>query len=143
MTYRQRCRRSATDRGHISSHSQETGSIGLRGYQERGGECASLSLPSLTRMARILCANIGSPFARGGGEGGVVQLRRGCLRGLRPVQRPDGVAGEVLVDDHASDAHHGGAAVVALSVQLEILDRGVGVAHPWEPVADCVSGLLV
>ena len=34
--------------------------------------------------------------------------------------------------DHADDAEHGGAAVVALSVQLESLDRGVGVAHPLD-----------
>ena len=34
----------------------------------------------------------------------------------------DGVAGEGLVDEHAGDAHHRRAAVVALGVQLEVLD---------------------
>jgi len=46
---------------------------------------------------------------------------------------PDRVAGERLVDSHAGDAHHGGAAVVALGVELELLAgeaRRVVVPHP-------------
>ena len=35
----------------------------------------------------------------------------------------DRVASEGLVDEHASDAHHGGAAVVALSVELPRLAK--------------------
>merc|ERR1712118_599929 len=54
----------------------------------------------------------------------------------RGVEREERVAGERLVDDHADDAHHGGAAVVALGVQLELLDLGVGVAHPREVARD-------
>eukprot|EP00964_Phaeocystis_antarctica_P107784 scaffold72451_cov54-Phaeocystis_antarctica.AAC.2 len=53
----------------------------------------------------------------------------------RHRDRPDGVAGERLVDDHAADAHHGSAAVVALGVQLELLARETGlvlVPHPRE-----------
>ena len=54
----------------------------------------------------------------------------------RGVEREERVAGERLVDDHADDAHHGGAAVVALGVQLELLDLGVGVAHPRKVARD-------
>eukprot|EP00962_Isochrysis_galbana_P042454 scaffold15885_cov127-Isochrysis_galbana.AAC.10 len=60
---------------------------------------------------------------------------------------PDGVTRERLVDHHADDAHHGGAAVVALDVQLELLTREarrVRVAHPEEgdDVARRLVGLL-
>mmetsp|Transcript_21001 Transcript_21001/g.25810 ORF Transcript_21001/g.25810 Transcript_21001/m.25810 type:complete len:300 (+) Transcript_21001:302-1201(+) len=44
--------------------------------------------------------------------------KHGWLRLERLADREDGVAGEGLVDDHASDAHHGSTAVVALSVEL-------------------------
>ena len=61
-----------------------------------------------------------------------------CLR-HRGVEREERVAGERLVDDHADDAHHGGAAVVALGVELELLHLGVGVAHPRDAVAHDVA----
>ena len=40
---------------------------------------------------------------------------------LRHRDRPEWVAGEALVDDHAEDAHHRRAAVVALRVELPLL----------------------
>mmetsp|Transcript_10343 Transcript_10343/g.22522 ORF Transcript_10343/g.22522 Transcript_10343/m.22522 type:complete len:226 (+) Transcript_10343:339-1016(+) len=43
-------------------------------------------------------------------------LRVHDLQGF--ADREDGVAGERLVDEHAGDAHHGSAAIVALSVEL-------------------------
>ena len=39
----------------------------------------------------------------------------------RHRDRPDRVAGEALVDEHAEDAHHRRAAVVALRVELPLL----------------------
>ena len=41
--------------------------------------------------------------------------------------REERVDAEQIVGDHAGDAHHGGAAVVALGVELELLDLRVGV----------------
>lgn len=63
-----------------------------------------------------------------------------CLR-HRGVEREERVAGERLVDDHADDAHHGGAAVVALRVELELLHRGVVVPGQWadRPAQSCLS----
>jgi len=49
-------------------------------------------------------------------EGGHVDLK-----GLADGE--DRVAAERLVDEHAGDAHHGGAAVVALSVELPCLAK--------------------
>ena len=40
---------------------------------------------------------------------------------LRHRDREEWVAGEALVDDHAEDAHHRRAAVVALRVELPLL----------------------
>ena len=40
---------------------------------------------------------------------------------LRNRDREEWVAGEALVDDHAEDAHHRRAAVVALRVELPLL----------------------
>merc|ERR1719311_1447987 len=57
---------------------------------------------------------------------------------LRDRDREQRVAGEGLVDDHAGDAHHRRAAIVALRVQLELLAtlaRLVLVANP-EGTAD-------
>merc|ERR1712100_764724 len=61
----------------------------------------------------------------------VVDLRDDRL--LRDRDREQRVAGEALVDDHAENAHHRRAAVVALRVQLELLAthaRLVVVANP-------------
>mmetsp|Transcript_8208 Transcript_8208/g.14390 ORF Transcript_8208/g.14390 Transcript_8208/m.14390 type:complete len:229 (-) Transcript_8208:76-762(-) len=55
----------------------------------------------------------------------------------------DGVASQVLVDDHAEDAHHRSATVVALGVQLVVLDRRVSVADPRNAVAHDIPGLPV
>mmetsp|Transcript_1966 Transcript_1966/g.3430 ORF Transcript_1966/g.3430 Transcript_1966/m.3430 type:complete len:237 (-) Transcript_1966:31-741(-) len=55
-----------------------------------------------------------------GGGGGAAEAAGG-------VERIDA---EELVHQAAGDAHHGGAAVLALGVQLEGLDLGVVVAHP-------------
>ena len=51
------------------------------------------------------------------------------------------VDAERVVDDHAGDAHHGGAAVVALRVELELLHRGVVVPGQWadRPAQSCLS----
>mmetsp|Transcript_11970 Transcript_11970/g.31008 ORF Transcript_11970/g.31008 Transcript_11970/m.31008 type:complete len:236 (-) Transcript_11970:298-1005(-) len=61
-------------------------------------------------------------------EGGNATQKKMRLEGL--ANGEDRVAGERLVDEHARDAHHGGAAVVALGVELERLHLGVVVAHP-------------
>lgn len=58
------------------------------------------------------------PTSRGGAS-------KRCLHLLADGE--DGVAREALVDEHAGDAHHRGAAVVALGVELELLDLRVGV----------------
>jgi len=82
------------------------------------------------------------------------------LQGL--ADREDGVAREGLVDDHARDAHHRGAAVVALGVKLprlaeeelllaDLLGRAVaqphvvavGVARPREALRHDVAGRLL
>jgi len=49
-------------------------------------------------------------------EGGNATQKKMRLEGL--ANGEDRVAGERLVDEHARDAHHGGAAVVALGIQL-------------------------
>ena len=50
------------------------------------------------------------------------------------------VDAERVVDDHAGDAHHGGAAVVALRVELELLHLGVVVPGQWadRPAQSCL-----
>merc|ERR1719446_1896871 len=52
---------------------------------------------------------------------------RGAAKAAGGVERVDA---EELVDEAAGDAEHGGAAVLALGVELEGLDLGVVVAHP-------------
>merc|ERR1719432_100465 len=64
--------------------------------------------------------------------------RRGAAKAAGRVER---VHAEELVDEAAGDAEHGGAAVLALSVELEGLDLGVVVAHPRD--ARDVAGLAV
>merc|ERR1719379_1401728 len=55
--------------------------------------------------------------------------------------RVERINAEELVDEAAGDAEHGGAAVLALSVELEGLDLRVIVAHPR--VEGNVAGLAV
>jgi len=55
--------------------------------------------------------------------------------------RVEGVDSEELVHEAAGDAHHGGAAVLALGVELEGLGLRVVVAHPRN--AGNVASLLV
>jgi len=52
---------------------------------------------------------------------------RGAAHAAGRVERIDA---EELVDEAAGDAKHGRAAVLALGVQLELLDLGVDVPHP-------------
>ena len=59
-----------------------------------------------------------------------------------PLQRPDRVAGERLVDDHANDAHHRRAAVVALGVQLERL-HFLRACVGWMSISACGAYLDV
>merc|ERR1719453_2981903 len=63
---------------------------------------------------------------------------RGAAEAAGRVERVDA---EELVDEAAGDAHHGGAAVLALGVELERLGLGVVVAHPR--VKRDVAGLAV
>merc|ERR1719198_2937535 len=65
--------------------------------------------------------------------------RCGCYAGLEDggrraageaAGRVERVDAEELVDQAAGDAEHGGAAVLALGVELEGLDLGVVVPHP-------------
>eukprot|EP00327_Prymnesium_parvum_P011661 CAMPEP_0184375422 /NCGR_PEP_ID=MMETSP0007-20130409/82_1 /TAXON_ID=97485 /ORGANISM="Prymnesium parvum, Strain Texoma1" /LENGTH=84 /DNA_ID=CAMNT_0026718505 /DNA_START=289 /DNA_END=539 /DNA_ORIENTATION=- len=48
----------------------------------------------------------------------------------KAASRVERINAEQLVDEAAGDAHHGGAAVLALGVELEGLDLRVVVAHP-------------
>merc|ERR1719390_213800 len=73
-------------------------------------------------------------------EQGSLEDGRGSVA-AHAAGRVEAVDAEELVDQHAGDAHHGSAAVLALSVELELLDLGVVVAHPR--VAANVAGLLV
>merc|ERR1712066_710063 len=43
-------------------------------------------------------------------------------RSLGPCERPDRVACEIFVDDHAGNSHHRRATVIALCIQLIVLD---------------------
>ena len=55
----------------------------------------------------------------------------------------EGVGAEGRVADHAEDAEHGRAAVVALGVELELPDGRVGIAHPRNAVPDDITRLTV
>merc|ERR1719313_816744 len=63
------------------------------------------------------------------------EAQRGDVRDQRELARlvlkgEDRVARQTLVDHHTDDAHHRGAAVVALGVELELAHCWVRVAHP-------------
>ena len=92
-------------------------------------------------MCGLCCLHVGPPLE----AGARVELDEGEERELAGlvVDRPDGVAGEGLVDHHAVDAHHRGAPVVPLGVQLELLDGRVRVAHPRNAVPDDITRLTV
>merc|ERR1712226_891746 len=95
------------------------------------------SLPSFTRVPRpgsryrlALCWSHFGCLEDGRG--------RGAAEAASRVQR---IHAEELVDEAAGDAEHGGAAVLALGVELEGLPMRVVIAHPRD--ARDVAGLAV